>query len=228
MSQPTNADVAADELLARAVVEAAKQLSASPQQFRDLREKDLSATIAETLRALAPSEVVERRSVKLDHFPNVGGADVTLYDAAGNVWCLAELKWSVGSRDKIFEAAWDAVKLALAREQHQLASGWLVTGASEASWAATECADLFRDGEVDVRELWDRPLIPPGPNGGMTVGDDLEIGARGLMFEAAPTQLTVRSIVAQPMKRGDESGNSVGSPWPDKERLRPLFADSTP
>lgn len=168
---------ALDRRLAAAVADTAQQIAAGEIPLSKFRERDhLSALFAQCCRRHFEEAVAERRTITLDHFPRVGGADIAGVSVNGTLCFLVELKWSYGTSDKIFEAAWDAVKLALAREQFGLEAAWLVTGAPIGSWAATECADLFTDGDVCVRDLWDRAIKPRGPNYGPTVGDDCEIG----------------------------------------------------
>jgi len=107
---------------------------------------------------------------------------------------LIECKWSAdGRRDKIFEGAWDAVKLSLATREPGV-RGWLVTGAPASSWAKSETADLFATGTISSRELWARALQSPGPNGGRTVGEDCELGGRGNMFTHAHAGLVISAV----------------------------------
>jgi hypothetical protein len=185
--------------LGMALADTAARLGAAPLPLQNLRERDLSREFAEALRRRRLGTVVERRRIAVADFPRVGDVDIVIYAEEGAPVAVSELKWSTGPRDKIFEAAWDAVKLALLAEQHGVGNAWLVTGASAAAWGQTECADLFGDVEVDVHELWDRPLSALGPNGGRTVGDDLEIGGRGIMFVRAPERLSVRQLHSIPV-----------------------------
>ncbi|HEY6762751.1 MAG TPA: hypothetical protein VI318_24835 [Baekduia sp.] len=109
---------------------------------------------------------------------------------------MIECKWSAGDRrDKIFECAWDAVKLALATRAPGV-QGWLVTGAPASSWARSETADLFATGRISSVELWGRALRSPGANGGKTVGEDCELGGRGNMFTHAHTELVITAVGA--------------------------------
>ncbi len=55
-----------------------------------------------------------------------------------------------------------------------------------------------------MRELWDRPLYAPGPNGGLTGGDDLEVGGKGLMFVVAPERLALRHVASALIERDSE------------------------
>lgn len=214
--------------LTTALAETARRLSSAEIPLSKLRETRLSAAFAECARKHFVQAVAERRTVKLDHFPRVGAADIAGSRDSGELVFLAELKWSYGSPDKIFEAAWDAVKLALAREQLGLEAAWLITGAPVTSWTATECADLFTDGDVRVRDLWDRAMKPRGPNSGSTVGDDCEIGGRGLMFSKAPETLRVRLVAQEQIVRMNEvwqlrAADVVGltAPMPFKRRVDP-------
>jgi hypothetical protein len=93
---------------------------------------------------------------------------------------------------------------------------------------ATECGDLFADGDVVVRDLWDRAIKPRSPNHGLTVGDDCEIGGRGLMFSKAPETLRVRLVAQEQIVRMNEvwqlRAADVGgltAPMPFKRRLDP-------
>lgn len=195
------------ELLSQAVAEVAGELARLGRPGFDLREtRDLQPRLRDALGRRLPGRVRTGIRVPVEHFePRVGGFDIVVDRVPGRrVAWLAELKWSSDTRDKIFEAAWDAVKLALARHQHprDVTRCWLVTGASQASWNATNCADLFTTGQIDVRELWTRLLEPRGPNSGRTVGEDLEIGGRGNMFVRAP-RLSIEALGAHRVKLGD-------------------------
>jgi hypothetical protein len=209
-----------DELLRKAIARTADRLLEDPRQFNAMREEDLRTALCEELNELMPGRVRRERTLQLACFQGVGGFDV-LVDQAPEaiISMLAETKWSYSSRDKIFEAAWDAVKLCLAQDEHGAHRCWLVTGASEDSWGQTECADLFSTGQVDFRQLWVRPLVPPGPNGGHTVGEDLKIGGRGNMFTRAPEGIAIEEIAHAPLVRGAErwllraSAVSPLAPW---------------
>jgi len=52
---------------------------------------------------------------------------------------------------------------------------------------------------VDLKELWTRPLLAKGPNGGLTVGADCEAGGRGNMFLAAPERLRIKQVATAPV-----------------------------
>lgn len=119
------------------------------------------------------------RVVPIREFQGVGPVDIVLSDAdEAPAWGLIECKWSTDiRRDKIFEGAWDAVKLSLATRAHRRC-GWLVTGAPTGSWSESETSDLFAAGIVQSQEIWRRPLRSPGSNGGSTVGEDCQLGGR--------------------------------------------------
>jgi hypothetical protein len=57
--------------------------------------------------------------------------------------------------------------------------------------------------EMDPREVWSRALVPPGPNGGRTVGEDLILGSSSNSQPlAAPERLSVRRVTTAAV--GDE------------------------
>ena len=107
---------------------------------------------------------------------------------------LIELKWAYYSPGKIYESLWDAVKLALLGPAHSYAALYVGTGASRAEWRASESADLFTGGQIDPRELWERPLRPRGPNYGKTIGEDLIIGARGNRPRKMHRRIAIRPV----------------------------------
>jgi hypothetical protein len=113
-------------------------------------------------------------------------------------------KWSTDhTRDKVYEAAWDAVKLALAIRDALTAAGYLITSAPATSWQRTEVADLFTSGTVNTSELWDRPLDPPGLERTTTVGASLEAGGYGNIFTHAPEQLAIELLAEVPVPGTD-------------------------
>lgn len=216
---------AADERLRMVLPQVAAALQALGIPGTKLREKDLEQAMVDVLSEAYPGHVRKNRKVPISgFFPNVGNVDLLVDRVPGQTFCwLGELKWSYGTPDKIFEAAWDAVKLALAAHQYAktVTRCWLVTGAPPQSWAKTCCADLFENGEIDVQELWQRPLVPRrGPNNGATVGEDLEIGGGANMFIRAP-RLRVSRVADIAFLCGDEAwelrASSVepAEPWID-------------
>jgi len=125
------------------------------------------------------------------HFPGLGAVDVVVSEPRA----LIELKWSYLIPDKIFEAVWDAIKLALVGLEHHYTALYVAAGASKSAWAATESADLFRAGQVNTIEMWQRPLVPPrSPNRGKTVGEDLVVGGRGNQPVRVPAELQVQLV----------------------------------
>jgi hypothetical protein len=183
-----------DGHLAAAVALSARMLSHDFATGARIDEKHLRARLGAALRHLAPAYVEYERHVPIIGFQGVGPVDVVLRDRyTGAVIGLIECKWSIDRhRDKIYEAAWDAIKLALADGPTR--NRWLLTGALDSSWPNSETADLFADGTIDTVELWSRPLSPRGPNGGMTVGADCAAGGRGNMFTHAPERLRIKAI----------------------------------
>jgi hypothetical protein len=125
------------------------------------------------------------RTLKTGQFPGLGPVDVVVDRPP----LLIELKWSYATRDKIFESAWDAVKLAMVGPPHGFGCLYLATGAAPSAWHRTEVRDLFEAGAISPHEMWARRLDPPGPNGGITVAEDLVFGARGNRPLAMPEHI---------------------------------------
>jgi hypothetical protein len=192
-----------DELLREGLRMSVGRLEDSGVGGAQLRErKHLDPALKEALGELTGTAVWGKQLVS-EHFPGVGPVDLCVVDPP----MLLELKWSYDeTRSKIFESLWDAVKLALlcGEPPAQLhphfkgtPAGYVVTSASTAAWRACECAELFEDGRVDPREMWSRPLVPPGPNGGGTIGEDLILGSPSSSRPlAAPARLLVRGVTA--------------------------------
>jgi hypothetical protein len=78
---------------------------------------------------------------------------------------LAELKWA--NDNSIFEALWDAIKLADATQLPEVASVYLCCGAPEARWTKpVECAEIFDTGACEIvnlirehNDLWGRYIL---------------------------------------------------------------------
>ena len=162
-----------------------------PPSERALRDH-LVWAVAHTSGAVVEPE----RRVHIPEFQGVGPVDVvTRAGAGGPITGMLECKWSRDEkRDKIYEAAWDAIKLSLASLHNPAAGGFLITAATETAWSHTETGDLFTTGEIQSRELWGRSLTSPGVNGGETVGNDCEAGGRGNVFTHAPERLIITHI----------------------------------
>lgn len=184
-----------DQRLARSVEGASRRLAEDQARGAILKEKHLQEHLRQALAEKLTAAVERERHIAVPGFQGVGPVDVVVSaQSGGPPHGLIECKWSVDvERDKIFEGAWDAIKLALAAPNYH-ATAWLVTGAPSASWKSTETPDLFADGRVDTTELWTRALYAPGPNGGTTVGRDCEAGGYGNMFTQAPETLCVRRV----------------------------------
>jgi hypothetical protein len=169
-------------------------------------EEGLRHEIRAAIEEEAPLLVLQERNFPLADFPGVGGVDlIVLRQEDRTFQHLAELKWTTDpSRDKIFEAAWDLIKLAIAGREPGIDACCLITGASKDAWSKTECADIFEGATIEIDELWRRHLYAPGPNGGKTVGEDLEIGGRGNIFLRAPNPITTVPITHAPITAGLE------------------------
>ena len=134
------------------------------------------------------------RTLRAAAFSAVGPVDVVL-DAPP---LLVELKWSYDKRDKIFESAWDAVKLVMVGPANGFDCLYLATGGSPAAWSRTEVRDLFEGGEVGPHDMWRRTLRPPGPNGGNSIASDLISGARGNRPSAMPERMVITPLLDEP------------------------------
>ncbi|MEI7559766.1 MAG: hypothetical protein WCJ63_04170 [Actinomycetes bacterium] len=164
------------------------------------------------------TEAVSAADVPFDRLPHGGHQDLRCFPAVKNFdftlmhaecgLVLGELKHSTAIRSAglMFEQAWDAVKLALARvEQADVARGYIICGGYGPVWAGhTSCADLFEDSLIDPVELWQRPIsdempAPAGPDGWITVGADLEAGGPG-RIACAPEYLGITHIATKEMK----------------------------
>jgi len=186
----------ADEDIAAAVELAARMLALDLCDRVPASETRMREHLVTSLRHTSGATVVAERHVPIPEFQGVGPVDIIVRaQSGGPLTGLVECKLSRDrTRDKIFEGAWDAIKLALATRSSPSATAYLVTGATGAVWTESETGDLFVTGEVETRELWHRRLDPPGPNGGHTVGADCEAGGRGNMFTHAPERLQIRLI----------------------------------
>lgn len=193
-----------DQDLARSLEIASERLGEEFVGGTILKEARLQEHLQLALAENVGAAVERERHIEVPGFQGVGAVDIVISDQPkGRPTALVECKWSVDAkRDKIFESAWDAVKLALAAAKHD-AKAWLVTGAPARSWKMTETPDLFADGRVDSSELWARDLYARGPNGGTTVGGDCEAGGRGNMFTHAPEMLYVRRIAEVELSASD-------------------------
>lgn len=196
----------ADSVLRDALASACSRLAADQRPPTALREEDLRSAIYEELNIRLPGHVRKERKLTLAAFQGVGAIDLIVdADPGGKAAWTGETKWSYTSRNKIYEAAWDAIKLVLVSAEWGVGRSFLIVGAPETAWSNSECADLFRTGEVDVRDLWSRPLIPPGANGGATVGEDVLEGGHGNFFTRAPEQLSIEAVTEEKLaqKRGE-------------------------
>ena len=194
-----------NDLIARAVAAATRGLERDLAAGGQISENVLRAHLCEAFENLLPDGCERERHVEVPGFQGVGPVDIVLGDpAAGTGVGLVECKWSVASRDKIYEGAWDAIKLALAVGDGSHSRGWLITGAESTAWDATETPDLFETATIETTNLWKRPLRKRGPNGGRTVGEDCENGGYGNMFTHAPAKLHVQLVA---------TAQVAGTPW---------------
>src|SRR4051794_33876068 len=99
----------ADELLTKVAAAVAQRLGALGLPGHALREREhldpVSKDVFESLTGARPAS----RRLAIAGFPGLGPVDVV----EGGRRVLVELKWSYRLPGKVFESAWDAVKLAL-------------------------------------------------------------------------------------------------------------------
>jgi hypothetical protein len=166
----------ADSFVAAVAEAAADRMTATGLRGEELRERihldPFTKDECERRNGVRP----HARTLRTADFPGLGPVDLIVAQPRA----LIELKWAYQSPGKVFESLWDAIKLTLLGTTYSYRALYVGTGASRDEWAASESAALFVPGEIDPREFWARPLLPPrGPNYGRTIGEDLIIGARG-------------------------------------------------
>ena len=198
----TGRDPIEAEDLTAAVSLAANFLEVDRRNGTSIMEATMRDRLARALGHLTDASIRTERKLSVPQFRGVGPVDVVAGSSEnGAVIAAIECKWSTDPRrDKIYEGAWDAVKLALTAVNAPAAAGYLVTGADTESWTRSETADLFVTGTINTRELWNRPLSPRGPNGGFSVGADCEAGGRGNMFTEAPERLAITAVAEHAIK----------------------------
>lgn len=194
-----DAEPADDDKIAAACGLAARLIAVDIGDGVKIDEDRLRDRLCLALGHLSAADVIKERVVPSFGFRGAGPVDIVLRDRSTTEPVgLVEVKWSVRiSRDKIYEAAWDAIKLVLA--DAPTAKRWLITGAPDVSWEKTETPDLFEDGAVGTVELWNRELLAAGPNGGNAVGSDCEAGGYGNMFTHAPERLRIKAVCTVPV-----------------------------
>jgi hypothetical protein len=187
---------AADELLRDALRAALTDLTDTRPDWTAVREETVRTAIYHELGRRLPGHVRKERKVAIAAFRGAGGSDVIVdRDPGQRVAWLAETKWSYATPPKVFESVWDAIKLCLQIDEHQVARGWVITGAPQAAWERAEGAELFAAGSVDTVALWRQPLIPPrGPNNSKTIGEDLVIGGNGNEPTRVPARINIELV----------------------------------
>ena len=110
------ADVVDDGRVAAATALAARLVGTDIAEGRKIDEDRMRERLCLAIRHLAPVDADKERSVPIHGFRGAGPVDIVLRDrATAEPVGLIEVKWSVDvSRGKIYEAAWDAIKLVLA------------------------------------------------------------------------------------------------------------------
>jgi hypothetical protein len=145
--------VSADPI-GKAMPTAARLLEARGHPGDELRENDLRNAVALALQ-LDGNHVITEGRLDLSDFwlssGRLGGFDLCLVDAGGDIGRCAELKWCTDN--KLHELLWDLLKAGPASTLAGIAGAYVVTGAREAQWTSSLCGDLLDDGEWDVEAL---------------------------------------------------------------------------
>lgn len=122
--------------------------------------KDLEPVSVAALQAVYPGRAEKSRKVSIPGWERVGQVDLVLRESPGapTLSAVAELKWCGPGHDILFEAIWDAFKMALATQREDHPQSYLLTGAPLSMWAHSDFADLFEDGEHHPDVLCGRRL----------------------------------------------------------------------
>lgn len=157
--------IRADLLIATATGHATKSLeSTAAERGSYLVERDLKNAMTRGIESQRV-DVQHERHYELPHWsPQPGGVDLSVPLESGRA-ALIELKWA--NDNKIFEALWDAVKLADAEQLPEIEGAYLCYGASEHWWSKpAEGAEVFGAGDVPIVHLirryqdwWDRYIL---------------------------------------------------------------------
>jgi hypothetical protein len=137
-----------------ALAAAAHQLADDHLSGLEIREAGLRDRLVDALGEVTSYTIQTEKHARIPEFRGVGPVDIVVWAGDGTMAGLIECKWSLDTkRDKIYEGAWDAIKLALAVRSAPTASAFLVTGARSRCWAQSETADLFSDGWINTRDF---------------------------------------------------------------------------
>ncbi len=152
-----------------------------------LRERHLSAAVHAVVGRQLGTSVVST-VVRLPEWPQLGqgGADYMAKAPSGGIH-LGELKWCQRGQDKVYEAIWDLVKMALATRSPAIETAHLITGAPAEMWPHASCGDLFDGGTFTPEELCTR-RFPRGQR--RTAWDYLLEGGYGRHPDAVPANIT--------------------------------------
>jgi hypothetical protein len=133
-----------EEDLARTLERTAVHLQA---QTGPIREQELEDALVASYRAEAipRSSIARQVPLSLKGFQGVGNCDVGVSLDDEGLPILLELKWGVG---KLYNCAWDAVKLALALCEKAASEAYLIAGAPLTDWeSAQRGSELFSSQE---------------------------------------------------------------------------------
>jgi hypothetical protein len=126
-----------DESFRKALFGAAGELQVAAHEVGVMRvaEADLRAAVRRSLQLLLGARVDPEARLKLVHWPGrLGAADIGVRESprSSRYTALAECKWC--REDKLYEALWDLLKLALASRELELESAYLIVAAPRSMW----------------------------------------------------------------------------------------------
>jgi hypothetical protein len=126
-----------DDSFRRALFGAAGELQVAAHEVGVMRvaEADLRAAVRRSLQLLLGARVDPEARLKLVHWPGrLGAADIGVRESprSSRYTALAECKWC--REDKLYEALWDLLKLALASRELELESAYLIVAAPRSMW----------------------------------------------------------------------------------------------
>jgi hypothetical protein len=142
-----------------------ERLGRSHGGLAHLRERHLKQAVHSVLARCTGATVVEC-NLAVPGWPLLGRSttDAVVESKPGSrlPTLVAELKWITATGEvKIYEAIWDAFKMALESKLPNVTGAYLITGAPTAAWKRDPCVDLFTSCTHSVDELCERRSRSP-------------------------------------------------------------------
>jgi hypothetical protein len=153
----TRREAGEDGPVPRWLNDAASRLVTDGELPLKLREQHLSSALKDAINTDLPGHATTK-VLRIDPWPRLGRSttDIVVLDPSSDTPAhVFELKWCRQGQDKVHEAIWDLLKVALLVDQYG-AEGYLVTGAPAGTWSTALCGDLFRSGTHSTLELLSR------------------------------------------------------------------------